>query len=69
MLDPFAGSCTVGMAAARAGVRFWGIDASPQYLRLALESRLRHDVLDPTVLGTGRPDRAAATVGQAGGAW
>ncbi len=40
VLDPFAGSCTTGMAALRTGRRFVGIDLSATYLDLALETRL-----------------------------
>ncbi len=40
VLDPFAGSCTTGMAALKLGRRFVGIDLSATYLGLALRTRL-----------------------------
>lgn len=40
VLDPFAGSGTTGLAAARAGRRFVGIDLNQDYLELALRTRL-----------------------------
>lgn len=45
VLDPFAGSCTTGLAALRAGRRFVGVDLNPEYLDLALRTRLRQGAL------------------------
>jgi DNA modification methylase len=45
ILDPFAGSCTVGMVANRLGRQFVGIDLSATYLDLALRTRLRQGSL------------------------
>lgn len=40
VLDPFSGSGTTGLAAARHGRRYVGIDLNEDYLRLSLETRL-----------------------------
>lgn len=46
VLDPFSGSGTTGMAAAKHGRRYVGIDLNADYLRLSLETRLAQGVLD-----------------------
>src|SRR5699024_10755742 len=40
VLDPFSGSGTTGLAAARHGRRYVGIDLSADYLDLSLKTRL-----------------------------
>jgi site-specific DNA-methyltransferase (cytosine-N4-specific) len=45
VLDPFAGSCTTGMVANRAGRAFVGIDLRADYLDLALRTRLAQGAL------------------------
>lgn len=45
VLDPFTGSGTTGMVATRLGRRFVGIDLSPDYLDLALRTRLAQGAL------------------------
>ena len=45
MLDPFSGSGTTGMVAARHGHRYVGIDASKDYLDLSLRTRLAQGAL------------------------
>ena len=45
VLDPFSGSGTTGMVAARHGHRYVGIDASEDYLDLSLRTRLRQGAL------------------------
>ena len=40
VLDPFSGSGTTGLAAARQGRRYVGIDLSAEYLDLSLRTRL-----------------------------
>ena len=45
MLDPFCGSGTTGMVAAKHGRRFVGIDLSATYLDLALRTRLAQTAL------------------------
>jgi DNA modification methylase len=42
VLDPFAGTCTVGRVAAKHGRRFVGVDLNPKYLRDLAPARLRH---------------------------
>ncbi|RCK68297.1 site-specific DNA-methyltransferase [Desertihabitans brevis] len=46
VLDPFSGSGTTGLAAARHGRRYIGIDLSADYLELSLQTRLRQPGLD-----------------------
>lgn len=46
VLDPFSGSGTTGMAAAKHGRRYVGIELSEEYLRLSLRTRLAQGVLD-----------------------
>lgn len=46
VLDPFSGSGTTGLAAARHGRRYVGIDLSAEYLDLSLRTRLRERTLD-----------------------
>ncbi|QZN86923.1 site-specific DNA-methyltransferase [Cellulomonas sp. C5510] len=46
VLDPFSGSGTTGLAAARHGRRFVGIDLNADYLDLSLRTRLRDRTLD-----------------------
>ena len=46
VLDPFSGSGTSGLAAARHGRRYAGIDLSAAYLDLSLRTRLAQGVLD-----------------------
>jgi DNA modification methylase len=48
VLDPFAGSCTTGMAALKHGRRFVGIDLNRDYLDLALRTRLAQGALIET---------------------
>lgn len=48
ILEPFSGSGTTGMAAAKHGRRYVGIDLNADYLRLSLETRLAQGVLDLT---------------------
>lgn len=45
VLDPFAGSCTTGMVAARLGRRFTGIELHRPYLDLAMRTRLAQSAL------------------------
>jgi DNA modification methylase len=45
VLDPFSGSGTTGMVAARHGLRYVGIDASRDFLDLSLRTRLRQGAL------------------------
>jgi site-specific DNA-methyltransferase (cytosine-N4-specific) len=45
VLDPFCGSGTTGMVAAKHGRRFVGIDLSETYLQLALSTRLAQSAL------------------------
>jgi len=40
VLDPFSGSGTTGLAAARHGRKYVGIDLSAEYLDLSLRTRL-----------------------------
>ncbi len=46
VLDPFSGSGTTGLAAARHGRRYVGIDLNADYLDLSLRTRLRDRALD-----------------------
>jgi site-specific DNA-methyltransferase (cytosine-N4-specific) len=46
VLDPFSGSGTTGLAAARHGRRYVGIDLNAEYLDLSLRTRLRDRALD-----------------------
>jgi DNA modification methylase len=46
VLDPFSGSGTTGLAAARHGRRYVGIDLNADYLKLSLETRLQQATLD-----------------------
>lgn len=46
VLDPFSGSGTTGLAAARHGRKYVGIDLSAEYLDLSLRTRLREPALD-----------------------
>lgn len=46
VLDPFSGSGTTGLAAARHGRRYVGIDLNPDYLDLSLRTRLMQPGLD-----------------------
>ena len=46
VLDPFSGSGTTGLAAARHGRRYVGIDLNAEYLDLSLRTRLAQGVLD-----------------------
>lgn len=46
VLDPFSGSGTTGLAAARLGRRYVGIDLSADYLDLSLRTRLAQGALD-----------------------
>jgi len=48
VLDPFSGSGTTGLAAARHGMRYIGIDLSREYLDLSLTHRLQNATLDFT---------------------
>lgn len=45
VLDPFCGSGTTGLAAAKHGRRFVGIDLNRDYLDLALRTRLAQTAL------------------------
>lgn len=45
VLDPFSGSGTTGLAAARHGRRYVGIDLNPDYLELSLRTRLAQTAL------------------------
>lgn len=46
VLDPFSGSGTTGMAAAKHGRRYVGIELNEEYLELSLRTRLAQGVLD-----------------------
>ncbi|MFC8531884.1 DNA-methyltransferase [Nocardia sp. NPDC057227] len=46
VLDPFSGSGTTGLAAARHGRRYIGIDLSDEYLALSLRTRLQQPGLN-----------------------
>jgi DNA modification methylase len=46
VLDPFSGSGTTGLAAAKHGRRYVGIDLSSDYLDLSLRTRLAQSALD-----------------------
>lgn len=46
VLDPFSGSGTTGLAAAKHGRRYVGIDLNSEYLDLSLRTRLRERTLD-----------------------
>lgn len=46
VLDPFSGSGTTGLAAARHGRRYIGIDLSSEYLDLSLKTRLAQSAID-----------------------
>lgn len=46
VLDPFSGSGTTGLAAAKHGRRYIGIDLNAEYLDLSLRTRLRQPGLD-----------------------
>ena len=46
VLDPFSGSGTTGLAAAKHGRRYVGIDLNADYLDLSLRTRLAQPVLD-----------------------
>jgi DNA modification methylase len=46
VLDPFSGSGTTGLAAARHGRKYVGIDLNADYLKLSLETRLQQATLD-----------------------
>lgn len=46
VLDPFSGSGTTGLAAARNGRKYVGIDLSADYLDLSLRTRLAQSALD-----------------------
>lgn len=46
VLDPFSGSGTTGLASARRGRRYVGIDLNSEYLDLSLRTRLRQPGLD-----------------------
>lgn len=46
VLDPFSGSGTTGLAAARHGRRYVGIDLSRDYLDLSIRTRLAQPALD-----------------------
>lgn len=47
ILDPFAGSCTTGIAANLLGMKFIGIDQSPEYLDYGI--RRRKEIDDPAM--------------------
>ena len=47
ILDPFAGSCTTGIAANLLGRKFIGIDQSEEYLQIG--QRRRQEIDDPTI--------------------
>jgi site-specific DNA-methyltransferase (cytosine-N4-specific) len=59
VLDPFSGSGTTGLAAARQGHRYIGIDLNAAYLDLSLRTRLRQPALDLTTHAP-QPDPTAA---------
>lgn len=46
VLDPFSGSGTTGLAAAKHGRKYVGIDISAEYLDLSLRTRLKQGALD-----------------------
>ena len=46
VLDPFSGSGTTGLAAAKHGRRYVGIDLSAEYLDLSLRTRLAQTAID-----------------------
>jgi len=46
VLDPFSGSGTTGLAAARHGRKYVGIDLNAEYLDLSLRTRLVQPGLD-----------------------
>ena len=46
VLDPFSGSGTTGLAAAKHGRRYVGIDLSAEYLGLSLRTRLAQTAID-----------------------
>ncbi|WP_019204533.1 site-specific DNA-methyltransferase [Tsukamurella sp. 1534] len=46
VLDPFSGSGTTGLAAARHGRRYVGVDLNAEYLDLSLRTRLQAPTLD-----------------------
>lgn len=46
VLDPFSGSGTTGLAAAKHGHKYVGIDLNHEYLDLSLQTRLQQPVLD-----------------------
>lgn len=46
VLDPFSGSGTTGLAAAKHGLRYLGIDLNAEYLDLSLRTRLAQAALD-----------------------
>jgi len=46
VLDPFSGSGTTGLAAAKHGRRYVGIDLNAEYLDLSLKTRLAQPGLD-----------------------
>ncbi len=48
VLDPFSGSGTTGLAAAKHGRRYVGIDLNADYLDLSLRTRLQQAALDLT---------------------
>jgi DNA modification methylase len=48
VLDPFSGSGTTGLAAAKHGRKYVGIDLSADYLDLSLRTRLAQPGLDFT---------------------
>lgn len=60
VLDPFSGSGTTGLAAARHGHRYIGIDLNPDYLSMSLRTRLAQAGLADT------PD-ATADAGEVAG--
>ncbi len=51
VLDPFSGSGTTGLASARLGRRYVGIDLNADYLDLSLRTRLQQGALDFTAAG------------------
>ncbi len=65
MLDPFCGSATTGVACARLGRRFIGIDKEQEYLGLALK-RLADEVKQVTLVFTfaGAPAKFGVEVEQ-----
>ncbi|WP_280364567.1 site-specific DNA-methyltransferase [Nocardia abscessus] len=50
VLDPFSGSGTTGLAAARHGRRYIGVDLNADYLDLSLRTRLQQ----PSLFGGGQ---------------